>query len=89
MRIKNRYLTTGLAAAGACAAIAVAPVASAAPQCINTGPNTTQCGPTAARRSSRRHRRTTTTATGAFRSSDSVAGASVGEPGLATTEGFG
>ena len=43
MRIKNRYLTTGLAAAGACAAIAVAPVASAAPQCINTGPNTTQC----------------------------------------------
>jgi hypothetical protein len=43
MRTKNRYLTTVLAAAGACAAIAFAPVSAAAPQCINTGPNTTQC----------------------------------------------
>ncbi len=43
MRTKTRYLTTLLATAGACAAIAVAPVAAAAPQCTNTGPNTTQC----------------------------------------------
>ncbi|OBA98611.1 hypothetical protein A5662_16040 [Mycobacteriaceae bacterium 1482268.1] len=32
-----------LATAGAFAAIAVAHVAEAAPQCTNTGPNTTQC----------------------------------------------
>jgi len=31
------------AATGVSAAIAVAPVAAAAPQCTNTGPNTTQC----------------------------------------------
>ena len=43
MRTENRYLTTLLAAAGACAAIAVAPVATAAPECVNTSPNTTQC----------------------------------------------
>jgi hypothetical protein len=43
MRIKYRYHATLLAAAGVSAAIAVAPLASAAPQCINTGPNTTQC----------------------------------------------
>jgi hypothetical protein len=43
MRTKSRYLTTLLAAAGACATIAVAPVAAAAPECTNTGPNTTQC----------------------------------------------
>ena len=44
MRIRGiRYLTTLLAAAGACAAIIAAPVAVAAPECTNTGPNTTQC----------------------------------------------
>ena len=43
MRIKSFYLTTLLATAGVSAAIAVAPLATAAPQCINTGPNTTQC----------------------------------------------
>ena len=43
MRTKIRYLTTLFAAAGACAAIALAPVAAAAPECTNTGPNTTQC----------------------------------------------
>ena len=43
MSIKARYLTTLLAAAGVSAAIAVAPVAAAAPQCTTTGPNTTQC----------------------------------------------
>ena len=43
MSIKARYLTTLLAAAGVSAAIAVAPVAAAAPQCTNTGPNTTLC----------------------------------------------
>jgi hypothetical protein len=32
-----------LAAAAVAAAVAVAPVAAAAPQCTNTGPNTTQC----------------------------------------------
>ncbi len=43
MGIETRYLTTLLATAGISAAIAVAPVATAAPQCTNTGPNTTQC----------------------------------------------
>lgn len=43
MSTKNRYLTTLLAMAGVSAAIAVAPVATASPQCVNTGPNTTQC----------------------------------------------
>ncbi|RDH75006.1 hypothetical protein DVS77_29185 [Mycolicibacterium moriokaense] len=43
MQTKARLLTTLLASAGACAAIAAAPVATAAPQCTNTGPNTTQC----------------------------------------------
>jgi hypothetical protein len=41
--IKTRYLTTALAAAGACVSIAAAPIALAAPQCTNTGPNTTLC----------------------------------------------
>ena len=43
MRINTLCLTTLLASAGATAAIAVAPVAAGAPQCTNTGPNTTQC----------------------------------------------
>jgi len=43
MCIRIRYLTTLLAAAGACAAISAAPIAAAAPECTNTGPNTTQC----------------------------------------------
>lgn len=43
MRIQFRYLTTFFAAAGVCAAVAVAPVAAATPQCTNVGPNTTQC----------------------------------------------
>ncbi len=43
MRTTSRYLTMLLAAAGISAAIAVAPVAAAAPKCVNTGPNTTQC----------------------------------------------
>jgi hypothetical protein len=43
MRVKIRYFTPFFAAAGACAAIAMAPVATAAPQCTNTGPTTTQC----------------------------------------------
>lgn len=43
MRMKTRYLTTLLSSAAACTAVAVAPMAAAAPQCTNTGPNTTQC----------------------------------------------
>jgi hypothetical protein len=43
MSSKARYLTTLFAAAGVSTVIAVAPVAAAAPQCTNTGPNTTQC----------------------------------------------
>jgi hypothetical protein len=43
MRTKFRSLTTLLAATAACAAITVAPIATAAPECTNTGPNTTQC----------------------------------------------
>ena len=43
MSSKARSLTMLFAATGVSAAIAVAPVAEAAPQCTNTGPNTTQC----------------------------------------------
>lgn len=43
MRTRLRSLTTLLAAAGICAAIATAPVAAAAPQCVTVAPNTTQC----------------------------------------------
>jgi hypothetical protein len=43
MRIKPRYFITTFAAIGACASIALAPVAAATPECTNTGPTTTQC----------------------------------------------
>jgi hypothetical protein len=43
MGIKTRYLTTPLAAAAVGVAVWAAPVATARPECINTGPNTTQC----------------------------------------------
>ena len=43
MRTRLRYLTMLLGSAGACAAIAAAPIAAAAPQCTNTAPNTTLC----------------------------------------------
>ena len=43
MRIEIRYLTPLLAAVGVSAAVLLAPVAAAAPECTNTGPNTTQC----------------------------------------------
>jgi hypothetical protein len=38
-----RVLSTTFAIAGACAALAMAPAAAAAPDCVNTGPTTTQC----------------------------------------------
>jgi hypothetical protein len=43
MRTKIRSLTGLLGAAGVCAAIALAPVAVAQPQCTTTAPNTTLC----------------------------------------------
>ena len=43
MRTKIRSLTPLLAAAGVCAAVALAPVAAAQPTCTTTAPNTTQC----------------------------------------------
>ncbi|MDT7796181.1 MAG: hypothetical protein QOD59_5622 [Mycobacterium sp.] len=43
MRTRLRTLTPILAAAGVCAAIAMAPVAAAQPRCTTTAPNTTQC----------------------------------------------
>ena len=43
MNSRFRYLTPLFAAVGVGAAVLVAPVAAAAPECINTGPNTTQC----------------------------------------------
>lgn len=43
MRSKMRYFTPFFAALGIGASLLVAPVAAAAPQCTNTGPNTTQC----------------------------------------------
>lgn len=43
MRIRIRYLTSLLAAAGICLSVIAAPVAAAVPECTNTGPNTTLC----------------------------------------------
>ena len=43
MRIQPRYIAPLFAAAGVWAAVSIAPVAAAAPQCTNVGPNTTQC----------------------------------------------
>jgi hypothetical protein len=43
MRIQLCYLTPLFAAAVVCAAVTMAPVAAATPQCTNVGPNTTQC----------------------------------------------
>jgi hypothetical protein len=43
MRTRLRFLTPLLVATGACAAFALAPVASAQPRCTTTAPNTTQC----------------------------------------------
>ena len=38
-----RSLTTALAVVSAASAVALAPSAAAAPQCVNTGPTTTKC----------------------------------------------
>jgi hypothetical protein len=38
-----KVLPMVFAVAGACAVVATAPVAAAAPVCVNTGPMTTQC----------------------------------------------
>jgi hypothetical protein len=43
MRTKIRSLTPLLATAAIASAIAMAPVATAAPQCTTVAPNTTQC----------------------------------------------
>jgi hypothetical protein len=43
MSIKNCCVTTLLVAASASAAVALAPLATAAPECTKTSPNTTQC----------------------------------------------
>jgi hypothetical protein len=43
MSIKSRCVTTILVAASASAAVAFAPLATAAPECTKTSPNTTQC----------------------------------------------
>ena len=43
VRIEIRYLTPLLAAVGVSAAVLLAPVAAATPECTNTGPRTTQC----------------------------------------------
>ena len=43
MRAFIRSLSSVLATAGVCAAVAVAPVAAAQPRCTTTAPYTTQC----------------------------------------------
>ncbi|OBG89071.1 hypothetical protein A5698_23500 [Mycobacterium sp. E136] len=43
MKALSRYAATLLAASGVCAFSLVAPIAGAAPECTNIGPNTTQC----------------------------------------------
>jgi hypothetical protein len=43
MRVRTRYLATLLLGAGLSASVVAAPAALAAPQCTNTGPNTTVC----------------------------------------------
>ena len=85
MSIKARYLTTLLAASAvSAAAIAVAPVAAGAPECTNTGPNTTQCETNGSAQIV-----TSCSPAGIFFSAASAGGASVGDTGLATAAGFG
>jgi hypothetical protein len=43
MRSLSRYTATLFATGSACAFVALAPVAAAAPDCVNIGPTTTQC----------------------------------------------
>jgi hypothetical protein len=43
MRIRIRTFTPLLAVAGVAGAIAMAPIAAAAPECTTVAPNTTQC----------------------------------------------
>ena len=43
MRSRSRYTATLFAMGSACAFVALAPVAEAAPECVNIGPTTTQC----------------------------------------------
>ena len=43
MQSRIRCLTTLFAAVGVCAAVVMAPVAAATPECTNVGPTTTQC----------------------------------------------
>jgi hypothetical protein len=43
MRTKIGYFTPLFGAAGVCAAVLLAPVAAAAPECVNTAPMTTLC----------------------------------------------
>ncbi len=43
MPSRNRYTATLFTAGAAFAFVALAPVAAAAPECRNVGPNTTQC----------------------------------------------
>jgi hypothetical protein len=43
MPARIRSVTPFLAAAGVCAAVLMAPVAAAAPECTTVAPNTTQC----------------------------------------------
>jgi hypothetical protein len=43
MRIRIRHSPPFLAAAAVCLSLMAAPAAVATPECINTGPNTTQC----------------------------------------------
>ena len=43
MRSRKRYTATLFATGGACAFVVLAPVAAAAPECVNIGPTTTQC----------------------------------------------
>jgi len=43
MRSRSRYTAILFAAGGACTSILCTPVATAAPDCVNIGPTTTQC----------------------------------------------
>jgi hypothetical protein len=43
MRFEIRYFAPLFAAIGISASLMTAPIAAAAPNCTNTGPNTTQC----------------------------------------------
>ena len=84
VRIKNSLSDNAFGSAAACATIAARTDRSSRAQCTNTGPNTTLCQTNGSAQIVTSPPANNYSGTGASRSSGSAAGASAGEPGLAT-----